>query len=272
MLAFREQAELSKELVTIDTAVPLDYQLDGLVLQEPNAEAAATIFAELEFKTLAERLLGAAAQTAAAVEETPVSTINEVFHTYHLVNTPELLEQLLSGLQQATRYCVDTETTGLEPRHCDLLGMSFCWRSHEAYYLPWPKSADDQAALREKLQPIFADTDKEIIGHNIKFDAAVLWANGMPLKGKFWDTLLAAWLVMPDAKRSMDALSGTIIKLSSSFHRNPHRPQRKRSRINGGRSAEATCALRCRRCRCNLAVGRSACRRIGRQRAGQYFS
>ena len=60
MLAFREQAELSKELVTIDTAVPLDYQLDGLVLQEPNAEAAATIFAELEFKTLAERLLGAA--------------------------------------------------------------------------------------------------------------------------------------------------------------------------------------------------------------------
>ena len=71
------------------------------------------------------------------------------------------------------------------------------------------KNADDQAALRVKLQPIFAESDKKSVSRNIKFDAAVLLANG--ILGTFWDTLLAAWLLMPDATRSMDALSEQLL-------------------------------------------------------------
>ncbi|TVR45067.1 MAG: DNA polymerase I [Planctomycetota bacterium] len=206
----REQAFLSRELVTIDTAVPLDYAFDALARQEIDREAAASLFAELEFRSLGERLLGAGAVDAAGQAEQPLGTIAEVFHTYHLVQDEASLVSLLDGLAAQPRFCIDTETDGLEPRHCRLLGMSFCWRAHEAWYLPWPEDSAAAAALRQRLAPILAGEAVKV-GHNLKFDAAVLLAHGLPLGGAYEDTMLAAWLVSPDQRRSMDALSERLL-------------------------------------------------------------
>ena len=231
---YREQALLSKELVTIDLNVPLDFALDDLVVVNRDDEKLKTLFVELEFNTLGKRLFGDAfnagpqgsqgpsQQTLLFGDEPrgekhePVAdvkhkTIADVKHEYHLVDTPEKRAALIRELAQQKAFCFDTETTGLNPRTCELLGLAFSIQPHTGYYVAMPEDPDENKAVLEEFRGLLENPDTEKIGHNLKFDIAVLLWQGVTVCGQLFDTMLAAYVATPDLRRGMDFLSLTLL-------------------------------------------------------------
>jgi len=118
---FREQALLSRRLATIELNVPLEVDLETLTAREPDQEALNAIFKKFGFTSLVKELTGKAT----------LSTEN-----YHTVTSVVELEALVTGLEQAGEFAFDLETTSLDPRQAEIVGLSFSYRDHEAYYIP----------------------------------------------------------------------------------------------------------------------------------------
>lgn len=203
----KEQALLSKELATIIIDVPIQYELGDLIKTEINKESLAPLFTEWEFRTLAKRLLGEASIVVNAndqesnenVEQKSLATIP---HNYVLVDSPEKEEQLFIDLSKQERFCFDLETTGLNRFEAEILGIAFCWKKGEAYYLPYKESqvTNLSNALTTKAQKI---------GHNLKYDLSILLNHGIAYLGPFYDTMLVHSLIAPGQKHGMDALAET---------------------------------------------------------------
>lgn len=134
-------------------------------------------------------------------------TIKDVEHTYHLINTPELINELINKLINQTEICFDTETTNIDANEAELVGMSFSINPHEAYYVPVPADRKEAEKLLEQFMPLFNDESKVWVGQNLKYDMLVLKWYNIELKGNICDTMLIHYVVEPEGKRSMDALS-----------------------------------------------------------------
>jgi DNA polymerase-1 len=118
---FREQALLSRRLATIEYDVPLDIDLDRLLAREPDSLILNAFFKEYGFTTLIKEL-------------TAKSTLST--ESYHTIVTSAELETLAIALAQAGEFAFDLETTSLDPRIAEIVGLSFSFRDHEAYYIP----------------------------------------------------------------------------------------------------------------------------------------
>ena len=219
---YREQALLSKELVTIHLNVPMDLGLDNLAVKKRDEQKLKTLFAELEFSTLGKRLFGNdfnvdQQQISLFGEETALAdvskykTIANVEHEYHLIDTPKKRAALIEKLAQQKTFCFDTETTGLNPRTCALLGLAFSFQPHTGYYVPIPEDPDENKAVLEEFRGILENPDTEKIGHNLKFDLAVLLWQGVWVQGPVFDTMLAAYVTAPEMRRGMDSLSLALL-------------------------------------------------------------
>ncbi|MCY4352589.1 MAG: DNA polymerase, partial [Gemmatimonadetes bacterium] len=217
-----EQALLSKELVTIHLNVPLDFGLNNLAVKKRDEQKLKTLFAELEFSTLGKRLFGNdfnidQQQISLFGEETALAdvskhkTIANVEHEYHLIDTPKKRAALIEKLAQQKTFCFDTETTGLNPRTCALLGLAFSFQPHTGYYVPIPEDPDENKAVLEEFRGILENPDTEKIGHNLKFDLAVLLWQGVWVQGPVFDTMLAAYVTAPEMRRGMDSLSLALL-------------------------------------------------------------
>lgn len=243
-----EDAIMSKKLATIITKVPVEFHEENFKLKEWNKEALKEVFAELEFKTLGKRILGedfnvftqapAGVQTdlfgneVATPEKTKPKTeaaalptsddidkgyqvdknINNVAHQYVLVDSDEKIHSLVTTLQTQTEICFDTETTGIDANEAELVGLSFSYQPHEAFYIPCPADKNATLHLLELLKPLFDNTAITWIGQNIKYDMLLLKWYGIELKGNIYDTMLVHYVVEPDGKRSMDVLSAQYLQ------------------------------------------------------------
>ena len=219
---YREQALLSKELVTIHLNVPLDFGLNDLAVQKRDEQKLKALFAELEFNTLGKRLFGNdfnvdQQQISLFGNETVLAdvskhkTIADVEHEYHLIDTPEKRTALIEKLAQQKAFCFDTETTGLNPRTCELLGLAFSFQPHTGYYVPMPEASNENRAVLEEFRGILENSNAEKIGHNLKFDLAVLLWQDIRVQGPFFDTMLAAYVTAPEMRRGMDSLSLALL-------------------------------------------------------------
>ena len=219
---YREQALLSKELVTIHLNVPMDLGLDDLAVKKRDEQKLKTLFAELEFNTLGKRLFGNdfnvdQQQTSLFGDEIALAgvskhkTIANVEHEYHLIDTREKRAALIEKLAQQKTFCFDTETTGLNPKTCELLGLAFSFQPHTGYYVPMPEDPDENKAVLEEFRGILENSDTEKIGHNLKFDLAVLLWQDIRVQGPFFDTMLAAYVTAPEMRRGMDSLSLALL-------------------------------------------------------------
>lgn len=219
---YREQALLSKELVTIHLNVPLDFGLDDFAVKKRDEQKLKTLFAELEFNTLGKRLFGNdfnadQQQISLFGDETALTsvsrhkTITDVEHQYHLVDTPEKRTALIEKLAQQKAFCLDTETTGLNPRTCELLGLAFSFQPHTGYYVAMPEDPDKNKAVLEEFRGILENTNTKKIGHNLKFDLSVLLWQGIGVQGPVFDTMLAAYVTAPEMRRGMDSLSLALL-------------------------------------------------------------
>ena len=207
-----DMAILSKDLATIILDVPVEVTWDDLVLSPRDEDAVKTLFTEFEFRSLTKRLFGADTPSAAdaSAESATIfdsfKTIKDVSHHYHLADSPELQQQLISELSKQKSFCFDIETTSLDRFGAKLLGIAFSWKAHEGWYLP----VVDLESQISDLKSILAGP-AEKIGHNLKYDLSVLMHHGIEVTGPFFDTMLADTLIAPERRHSMDYLSETLL-------------------------------------------------------------
>jgi DNA polymerase-1 len=222
---FKEQAYLSKKLVIINTKIPLEIDYQKLSLKEPDKEKLAAIFTELGFNRLLAQL-GLTASPDIQIPEPAVSTLTEnigeptsiktVSHDYQLIDTQEKFDGFFGELKKQKLFAIDTETTSIDAMRAELVGISFSWRRHKAYYLPVRAPLDqkhlDVNMLRRKLSPMLADENVKKIGQNIKYDLLILRNAEMPVKGIYFDTMVASYCLDPlRSSHSMDNMAADFL-------------------------------------------------------------
>ena len=220
---FSEQALLSKTLATIILDAPVEISWDELQISGRNDDDLQALLREMEFNTIAKRLYGnsftagrghesnAAEESEEEAPATELKTITDVEHSYHLIENVKDLHKLIEKLSLANRICFDLETTSLDPRTCDILGIAFSIRAHEGYFINTaPNSSLSISMVMEKLSVILG-SKTEKIGHNLKFDLSVLLAHGYTVSGPFFDTMLVHALVAPHQRHNMDFVSESLL-------------------------------------------------------------
>lgn len=230
---FADQARLSKKLATIILDVPIDVTWDDLVLGGRDESRIKNLLTELEFNTIGKRILGkdftagrghTGTQAPGSTAEEPASeasattavlkTIADTGHDYQLVQNVNDLHSLVKKLSIATRYCFDLETTSLDPRSCEILGIAFATTPHSAYFVhTGPESQITPRMALDKLSVVF-QSKQEKSGHNLKFDLSVLLANDCEVRGPFFDTMLVHTIVSPDQRHSMNLISESLLGYS----------------------------------------------------------
>ncbi len=217
----KDLAYLSKELVTINCSTPMEIDYDAFALKKFNEEELAQIFTGLGFN----RLLTQLGLTASAEAQHPTTakpstgqdlagedSAKTIDHDYQLLDTQKKFNAFLTELKKQKLFAIDTETTAINPMWADLVGMSFSWQGHKAYYLPVKAPLGqkylDINKLRPKLAPILADKKIKKIGQNIKYDLLILQNAEMPIKGIYFDTMVASYCLDPQrSSHSMDNMA-----------------------------------------------------------------
>jgi DNA polymerase-1 len=192
LVQFKEQAFLSRRLVTIDRNVPLEFIPENYKAGAPDNEKLAELFKELEFRRLQQDF-----------PKKPDLSNKQ----YHAIYTEDELSGLIERLEASGLFALDTETTSKDAMRADLVGLSFSVKPDEAYYIPCghdypdvPEQLDKEYVL-ERLKPLLENPGIKKVGQNIKYDWMVLARNGVDPAGAVFDTMLASYLLNP-AKRA----------------------------------------------------------------------
>jgi DNA polymerase I len=187
----KEQAFLSRRLVTIDTQAPVELDPRDLKAVPPDEEALGRLFQELEFRQLQQEFQQTAPEKPAVYA--PVLTTAE-------------LEALIGRLEKCARFAVDTETTSQNPMEAVLVGISVALTPCEAFYIPVghrymgaPEQLPREAVL-DRLRPVLENPGIRKIGQNIKYDWTVFRRHGVDLRGVDFDTMLASYLLNPSKR------------------------------------------------------------------------
>lgn len=240
MLENKEIALLSKKLARIDTEVPIQFDSTVYQIDPINKELLTELFRELEFRSLAKKILGkdigalensdsdAPVQTdlfgnvieqpekkvsMAANAHLVNKTVENTPHKYHLVDNEDKMKGLVKLLSSQKEICFDTETTGLEIGS-ELVGISFSIEAQEAYFVVFPDNQEKTKAYLELFRPLFENENIDKIGQNLKFDMLVLRWYAIEVKGRIWDTMIMHYILEPDQRHGMDYLAESYLGYS----------------------------------------------------------
>lgn len=250
LIANKEIAFLSKQLVTIHTEVPVDINFHELKAARRDTSTLIKLFGELEFKALAGRLRQTEPfGTPPRQKDVPppsfedpdlsfnptdldTSDISSDEHSYYCITSIDALDNLCARLGEAEMFVFDTETTDTNPLVAELVGLSFCIKEREAFYIPvkadsrkenragelfaeaetrtitnHTDSALEASVVLSKLKPIFENPAIKKVGQNIKYDMLVLKSYGVHLHGVAFDTMVASYVLRADGQHNLDALA-----------------------------------------------------------------
>ena len=139
-------------------------------------------------------------------------TISTTKHDYRIVNNVSELRELVTYLSTFAEFSFDTETTGIDPNTCRIVGMSFAAEPFKAWYLPFgDASREDYIAI---LRPLFENEAIAKVGQNLKYDIMVLAKLGIAVRGKKIDTMLLHYLLDSEARHNMDFLAERYLNYS----------------------------------------------------------
>ena len=220
-----DDIKLSKFLATIKTDVPIELNMQELKLSEPNEAELAKLLEELEFKSLANKILKKpekvvkpvngqldlfaefAPTSTESAEFSSFETLKTVVHEYKLVDNEEDLKKLCDYFFTKQILCLDTETTSTVAIDAELVGLSFSVKEHEAFYVPIPAEREKAQHIVNIFKPLYEDEHILKIGQNLKYDLEVLHNYGVELKGQLWDTMIAHYLIQPELRHNMDYMA-----------------------------------------------------------------
>lgn len=191
LVKYKDQAFLSRELVKIDTRVPLQFDLQDFELKGPDNDRLSELFKELEFRQLQQTFTG----------KKDLSNKN-----YQSIQSLNALNDLIVSLKGSGIFALDTETTSKDPMKAAIVGLSFSIKPDEAFYIPCAHDYPDvpeQLELRDVLKllkPVLENPEIKKIGQNIKYDWMVLARHGINLDGVMSDTMVASYLINPSKR------------------------------------------------------------------------
>ncbi len=234
----REQIELSKKLVTIEQYVPVELDENSLILEVPDKVKLKALFEELEFKTIAAKILGEIDKSEKPRQNTlltapqkdsqqgtlfgdeaiaplsSLSTIETVTHEYTLLRNKEEIKNFTNLVRGLKELCFDSETTSINPLDAELVALTFSWEKGKGYLIHFVDSQAETKEILEIIRPVFEDPEILKIGQNMKFDIQVLANYGVEVRGALFDTMIAHYLLEPDMRHNMNLLSETYLGYS----------------------------------------------------------
>jgi DNA polymerase I len=241
---FKDQALLSKRLATISLDVPIQFDETKYIIDPMDRDALKEIFMELEFRTLAQQILGGEdiptannrgnANRPAVVQgnlfgdvqnsqssavESSVNneyqiakkSISNVDHEYIVTDTEEKITSLIQTLEKAELISFDTETTGIDAHSAELVGMVFSLKPHEAFYVPVSADQKEAMVLVARFKNVLENPSIPKVGQNIKYDMTIMKWYGVELAGTLFDTMIAHYLCEPDLRHKLDYLTETYL-------------------------------------------------------------
>ncbi|MEM6286470.1 MAG: DNA polymerase I [Bacteroidota bacterium] len=249
-----DDARLSKKLVTIRTDVDLDLDWHTLRRTDPEVDEIEALFDEVGFgarlrnrvrdyaegrsRSRADGKPGRAFTTLPEDDPSlsfdfgpyePVSAIDEDAVDYKTVYDADDLGLAEAAASGAERLSFDTETTSTDPMAARLVGVSLAKEVKKAVYVPTPlPDGTPEAKALAPVVPALQDDALLKIGHNVKYDLVVMKRHGVDVRGPLFDTMVAHYLLDPEASHKLDDVS--------SFHLN-YRPQPITDLIGTGKNA-----------------------------------
>ncbi len=232
---FAAQGMLSKELATIELNVPIKFDEKEYEIEPFDNEKLTEIFKELEFRSLAKEILGQSEQVQLApgvqtslfgdtnetqTKEEPKNEpeykvaendINNTPHRYILCNNKDSITALIQQLEKQKAFSFDTETTGIDANEAELVGLSFAFVAHEAYYVPVPDERAEALKTIEAFREVLENEKIEKIGQNIKYDMLIMKWYGINIKGPIFDTMIAHYVVEPEMRHKLDYLAESYL-------------------------------------------------------------
>jgi DNA polymerase-1 len=246
LITGKEDAEKSRYLAKIVCDVPLEVDLEDCQLTGFDNNLLIPILEKLEFKRFLETINEIQQKFGGEVVENKVEeitaetdddlwffsaddTAQEIKQNAspiqpRIINTEAKLTELVKLLRKLTNpenpVAWDTETTALEPRDADLVGIGCCWgtESDELAYIPIGHKIGDNLSrdlVLEALRPILESADYPKALQNAKFDRLILRCQGINLAGVVFDTMLASYLINPDSSHNLSDLSLRYLGLSA---------------------------------------------------------
>lgn len=233
----REQIMFSKFLATIRIDVPVDFNEEALIREEPNSQKLSELFGQLEFRgftaaggqkqkpnptpPVAVDLFNFAATTedkasenlksldigTGGLEFSPLKSLKSTQYSYYMLDSDESIADFVAEFMCCQKFAFDTETTSIEATEAQLVGMSFCKEKNRAYWLPIPQEKEKAARVIDKIKPLLSNDQIHKIGQNLKYDLLVLSNYGIQVQGEKMDTMIAHYLIQPELRHSMDYLA-----------------------------------------------------------------
>ncbi|MBN2553579.1 MAG: DNA polymerase I [Spirochaetales bacterium] len=202
----REKAFLSRELVTLRSDVPLEQDFEDLRVEKLNREAAVALFADLDMRRMVEELGGSFSEQKEAGKLKPGS--------YETVLTLQALDRWMEEIRRAGVFAFDTETDSLDSLRANPVGFSLAVAAGRACYIPVRAAGRDVLELQSvlgRLEGVLTDASLTLVGQNIKYDYKVMAGQGIRLRCRFFDTMVAAWIL--DSERSSYGMDNLALQL-----------------------------------------------------------
>src|SRR5206468_718877 len=242
---YRDQALLSKRLATINCDAPIEIELDSLKLRLPDEDKLKQLLIEFEFNSIGRRLFGEefkagrgfgapppepapgaqAAEAAAnetfktepasdkATSETPpvpqanLKSVANVAHDYRSVTTASARAELIRTLRRHSAVSIAVRSDGDDPKQARLIGLAFSIAPHAGWFVPLPSDAGKAAMMLSEFRSLLEDERIDKVGHDLKFTLSALKWNGLSVRGKLFDVMLAHALIEPDLRHTLEFLA-----------------------------------------------------------------
>ncbi len=230
-----EKIRFSKFLATIKTDVPIELDMESLKRESPDENKLKSIFEELEFRTLMDRVFNYDKKVSAKpVKEkqaiqgdlfgfftddsigeqknSNLKRLEDINYDYQLIDTEEKIDDFLRIILTKEIFSLDTETTNTDAISAELVGMSFSFEENQAFYIPIPPNIEDAQKIVDKFKPVLENEKSTKVGQNIKYDMIVLANYGVSIKGQMFDTMIAHYVLQPELHHGMDYLAEVYLK------------------------------------------------------------
>ena len=225
-----EDIRMSYFLATIKVDVPIELNLEEMILREPDKQKLSKLFAELEFKTLAERILKKTENKPkiqnqqlslfenfedkeAVVENiSSFESLKTVPHEYKLIENEDDMHSVCDFLLTKEILSLDTETTSTEAINAELVGLSFSVEEHQAFYVPIPENREEAFRIVNIFKCLYENPKILKVGQNLKYDLEILRNYNIRLEGPMWDTMIAHYLIQPELRHNMDYMAETYLR------------------------------------------------------------
>ena len=211
------QIPLSKQLVTIDTSVPLDCKVQDLTINGEDVEQLNILAQEFGIRSLQRETQTDLFSQVSTEPETDTETQSE--KNYTTIRDEKTLEQWLEKIRNEKIIAFDLETTSLDSMQAEIVGMSFSCKPGEAAYTPIAhvekteeqlKILDNQLELQSVLnqvEPLLNNPEIKLIGQHFKYDMNVLSNYGIEINNLSDDSLMESYVLDTNGRHDMDTLA-----------------------------------------------------------------